>query len=352
MGDEVTVKASYLSTVNHWNSWINRLNQNKLSDTPVVQTTTTEYFKLAKITVPVSGTVILHYVALYQSTTGNRYNLNLRLMNASGTVLKNGTSYNNLLWEPNVPAGTYYLCSDSAYAKDYLAAAQFNEPAVVSNANWRTLGSTALAIAGTGKASYQKFTMGSRGIVKVRAYRMDKSGKKYGSTVYIQNSSGKTISSSEYCSSSNGYWKVYGLPKGSYRLVLKSTYNNEINFVNISKLYANSSYGTSKRKAKTITKGKYKQAVFVTTDSTSKAHWYKIKVTKTRKAKIYFTNLGSSGTIRYTISGPSSSVRKLKKNNISKVTTRYSGTLKKGTYYIKCYRNVKSWTGAYKVTYK
>ena len=109
---------------------------------------------------------------------------------------------------------------------------------------------------------------------------------------------------------------------------------------------ANSSYGTSKKKAKTISRKKYKKQTFLTTDSVKKEHWYKIKVSKKRTTYIDVTSLGSSGTIYCTVSGKA----RFKTKNI-KNGTRYYLKAPKGTYYIRVKRYSKSTTGAYQVKY-
>lgn len=104
--------------------------------------------------------------------------------------------------------------------------------------------------------------------------------------------------------------------------------------------------GTSKKKAKTISRKKYKKQTFLTTDSVKKEHWYKIKVSKKRTTYIDVTSLGSSGTIYCTVSGKA----RFKTKNI-KNGTRYYLKAPKGTYYIRVKRYSKSTTGAYQVKY-
>ena len=221
------------------------------------------------------------------------------------------------------------------------------------NQNNRTLGSKVIMIGGTGKDSYQYFKVSKRGIAIIGLQGVwvnpTNFGKTYGITNYVQKKSGsswKTVSSSQYTTESRNYNSVYGLPAGSYRVVLKSTYQSGVIGAAYRQVAANSSYGTSKKKAKTISRKKYKKQTFLTTDSVKKEHWYKIKVSKKRTTYIDVTSLGSSGTIYCTVSGKA----RFKTKNI-KNGTRYYLKAPKGTYYIRVKRYSKSTTGAYQVKY-
>lgn len=257
-------------------------------------------------------------------------------------------STNGILYSANMKPGKYYL-----YTKKAVMGTGKISLSLYPNQNNRTLGSKPIMIGGTGKNSYQYFKVKKRGIAIIGLMGMWVSptnfGKTYGITNYVQKKSGsswKTVSSSQYTTESRNYNSVYGLPAGSYRVVLKSTYQSGVIGAAYRQVAANSSYGTSKKKAKTISRKKYKKQTFLTTDSVKKEHWYKIKVSKKRTTYIDVTSLGSSGTIYCTVSGKA----RFKTKNI-KNGTRYYLKAPKGTYYIRVKRYSKSTTGAYQVKY-
>lgn len=257
-------------------------------------------------------------------------------------------STNGILYSANMKPGKYYL-----YTKGAINDTGEISLSLYPNQNNRTLGSKTIMIGGTGKKSYQYFKVKKRGIAIIGLMGIWVSptnfGKTYGITNYVQKKSGsswKTVSSSQYTTESRNYNSVYGLPAGSYRVVLKSTYQSGVIGAAYRQVAANSSYGTSKKKAKTISRKKYKKQTFLTTDSVKKEHWYKIKVSKKRTTYIDVTSLGSSGTIYCTVSGKA----RFKTKNI-KNGTRYYLKAPKGTYYIRVKRYSKSTTGAYQVKY-
>lgn len=257
-------------------------------------------------------------------------------------------STNGILYSANMKPGKYYL-----YTKGAINGTGKISLSLYPNQNNRTLGSKTIMIGGTGKNSYQYFKVKKRGIAIIGLMGIWVSptnfGKTYGITNYVQKKSGsswKTVSSSQYTTESRNYNSVYGLPAGSYRVVLKSTYQSGVIGAAYTQVAANSSYGTSKKKAKTISRKKYKKQTFLTTDSVKKEHWYKIKVSKKRTTYIDVTSLGSSGTIYCTVSGKA----RFKTKNI-KNGTRYYLKAPKGTYYIRVKRYSKSTTGAYQVKY-
>lgn len=108
---------------------------------------------------------------------------------------------------------------------------------------------------------------------------------------------------------------------------------------------ASDSYGTSKKKAKEIKRKKSKKQVFLSNESTSKTHWYKIKVKKTGMTYIDITGLGNKSKISVTVTGAA----RLKNKTISKGFRIY-GKAKKGTYYIKIKKGSKG-TSGYQVKY-
>ena len=257
-------------------------------------------------------------------------------------------STDGILYKANMKAGTYHV-----YTKDPASGTGNISLSLYPNQNNRTLGSKTSMIGGTGKNSYQYFKVNKRGIAILGLQGVwvnpTSFGKTYGISNYVQKKSGskwKTVSSDQYTTKSGNFNSVYGLPAGSYRVVLKNTYTSGVIGAAYKQVAADYSYGTSKKKAKSISRTKVKKQTFLTTDSTSKQHWYKIYVSKKRTTYIDVTNLGSNGTIYCTVSGKAKFKTKSIKNG-----TRYYLNAPKGTYYIKVQRYTKSVTGAYQVKY-
>lgn len=345
-----SISTRKVSTINNWNSYINEINKdsNFKHSTPVWQVNSKGYVQLIKINVTDAGSIMIPCVAISYSDQEGTKDLGLKLMNSNNQILNN-SSYDiqkGLLWAYNIPKGTYYLSSDRPLSENMLCQSSLEDPIIISNANNRTLGSTALAIGGTGKSTYQKFVMKKRGVATFQVYSSTPTGTRNGSNVYVQNSKGKTISGTVYASSSANYGVAFGLSKGTYKLVVKNTPTNAIVFPRFIQTRADSSYGTTKKKAKTINRKKTKSQVILPTDSTKKAQWYKIKVTAKRNTYIDVTSLGQTGTIKVQVSGSTRFKSKKIKNGI-----RFYAKAKKGTYYIKVYKSSKKTTGGYKVKY-
>ena len=257
-------------------------------------------------------------------------------------------STDGILYSANMKPGTYRL-----YTKEVVRGTSKISLSLYPNQNNRTLGSKTSMIGGTGKDSYQYFKVTKRGAA---AFRLEgvwinptSFGKSYGITSYVQKKSGsswKTISSSQYTSANQNYSTAYGLAPGSYRIVLKSSYKSGVIGAAYKQVTASDSYGTSKKKAKTISRKKAKKQTFLTTDSSKKEHWYKINVSKKRTTYIDVTSLATTGSIYCTVSGKA----RFKTKRI-KYGTRYYLNAPKGTYYIKVQRYSKNATGAYQVKY-
>ena len=93
----------------------------------------------------------------------------------------------------------------------------------------------------------------------------------------------------------------------------------------------------SKKSEKEIKRKKSKKQVFLSNESTSKTHWYKIKVKKTGMTYIDITGLGNRSKISVTVTGAA----RLKK--IKQISKRISVSMerrKKGTYYIKIEKRI------------
>lgn len=139
-------------------------------------------------------------------------------------------STNGILYSANMKPGKYYL-----YTKKAVMGTGKISLSLYPNQNNRTLGSKPIMIGGTGKNSYQYFKVKKRGIAIIGLQGIWVSpsyfGEAYGISSYVQKKSGsswKTVSSSQYTTKDRNYNVVYGLPAGSYRIVLQSTYKSGV----------------------------------------------------------------------------------------------------------------------------
>lgn len=168
------------------------------------------------------------------------------------------------------------------------------------------------------------------------------------SVIYsVQKLSGKTwktVATGLAGVAKNNYVVTTGLAAGTYRVVANAASGEILYFINANQK-ASDSYGTSKKKAKEIKRKKSKKQVFLSNESTSKTHWYKIKVKKTGMTYIDITGLGNKSKISVTVTGAA----RLKNKTISKGFRIY-GKAKKGTYYIKIKKGSKG-TSGYQVKY-
>lgn len=307
-------------------------------------TTSYEEVKVATVKVNVTGTVVVRYMlALNGQTQNGVEGLALRSQDGSQTY---ASGYNGVIFAANVPAGTYAVYTTYGYAENTRVQAALLAGAISSQNN-RTLSSSVMCAAATGGTNYQYIKMKKKGLAAIYASCMDE-GYTYGLSYYLQKKSGskwKTVTPSQYSIKSYNYQDVFGLDAGTYRIAYKASAGNVVCLANKNKAYY-SSYGTKKSKAKTISRKKNKKNTLTVADKSGKAHWYKIKVSKTRSTQIDIKSLGSSGTIWTQISGKSRLKMKKTSNGI-----RYYGKAKKGTYYIKVYKASKSTSGSYQIKY-
>ena len=204
-----------------------------------------------------------------------------------------------------------------------------------------------IASASTGAATYQQFKVAKRGVAAIAVYKENSAGNVSSVTYSVQKLSGKTwktVATGLSGVAKNNYVVTTGLAAGTYRVVANAASGEILYFINANQK-ASDSYGTSKKKAKEIKRKKSKKQVFLSNESTSKTHWYKIKVKKTGMTYIDITGLGNKSKISVTVTGAA----RLKNKTISKGFRIY-GKAKKGTYYIKIKKGSKG-TSGYQVKY-
>lgn len=305
-----------------------------------------EYVKVGTIHVGIDGTVIIPYGAAADGVEGVRLKL---CYDGNPTTLNIPQSNNNgVIWVGGLKAGTYALYTENVCQNANTQVVAKFGAGVVSSQNNRTFGgNNVIASASTGAATYQQFKVAKRGVAAIAVYKENAAGN-VSSVIYsVQKLSGKTwktVATGLAGVAKNNYVVTTGLAAGTYRVVANAASGEILYFINANQK-ASDSYGTSKKKAKEIKRKKSKKQVFLSNESTSKTHWYKIKVKKTGMTYIDITGLGNKSKISVTVTGAA----RLKNKTISKGFRIY-GKAKKGTYYIKIKKGSKG-TSGYQVKY-
>lgn len=335
---------------NIWNvsDWYSFMKNKQSQDGVLGYSTSAGHIIAGRVKVNYSGTAIIKYYCKVNNSDTLLTLVNLDGSNiANAEVFQKGIENGRQLWVSNVPAGTYAMVTSRSYDANSKIDAGFLTSVVPKNNN-RYLNSLYIAVGGNGAFNYQYFKLSNRGVAALGMHRQAYYGGPYSVQYVIQkysNGAWRNITSAKYTSSNKSYMTYAGLSAGTYRLQTKCPTGNVV-FLYYAGKKANSSYGTKKSKARTISRTKSKYQVILPTDSTSKAQWYKIKVSKTRTTYIDITSLGQEGTIYCQISGRT----RFKTKNI-KNGKRFYAKAKKGTYYIKMYKYSKSTTGGYRIKY-
>ena len=305
-----------------------------------------EYVKVGTIHVGIDGTVIIPYGAAADGVEGVRLKL---CYDGNPTTLNIPQLNNNgVIWVGGLKAGTYALYTENVCQNANTQVVAKFGAGVVSSQNNRTFGgNNVIASASTGAATYQQFKVAKRGVAAIAVYKENSAGNVSSVTYSVQKLSGKTwktVATGLSGVAKNNYVVTTGLAAGTYRVVANAASGEILYFINANQK-ASDSYGTSKKKAKEIKRKKSKKQVFLSNESTSKTHWYKIKVKKTGMTYIDITGLGNKSKISVTVTGAA----RLKNKTISKGFRIY-GKAKKGTYYIKIKKGSKG-TSGYQVKY-
>ncbi len=241
-------------------------------------------------------------------------------------------------------AGTYYLKFETAaYSAGVPQSVDFSV-LFYPNGGTVTKGKTFYgASPENDQVSYYKVTVPGNGYLTVSFPERLEDYASY--SIKLTNSKKNSLFPSfEYISSSDGYKTQIGVKKGTYYVAVKSyedAYGIKISFTSVTE-----NSGTTKSKAKSITKGSTKKGIITVTQNDSSGDWYKFKITKTQYVKFNVTTLSSGGggfgglTFAIYQAGRSYPffTESLSGNNSVSIQpyTYGSGTkLKPGTYYIK-----------------
>ena len=342
----VQLNATNVYTLSDFDTLSNKWQANQEIQTYQGYSNANEYVKVGTIHVGIDGTVIIPYGAAADGVEGVRLKL---CYDGNPTTLNIPQLNNNgVIWVGGLKAGTYALYTENVCQNANTQVVAKFGAGVVSSQNNRTFGgNNVIASASTGAATYQQFKVSKRGVAAIAVYKENAAGN-VSSVIYsVQKLSGKTwktVATGLAGVAKNNYVVTTGLAAGTYRVVANAASGEILYFINANQK-ASDSYGTSKKKAKEIKRKKSKKQVFLSNESTSKTHWYKIKVKKTGMTYIDITGLGNKSKISVTVTGAA----RLKNKTISKGFRIY-GKAKKGTYYIKIKKGSKG-TSGYQVKY-
>ena len=342
----VQLNATNVYTLSDFDTLSNKWQANQEIQTYQGYSNANEYVKVGTIHVGIEGTVIIPYGAAADGVEGVRLKL---CYDGNPTTLNIPQLNNNgVIWVGGLKAGTYALYTENVCQNANTQVVAKFGAGVVSSQNNRTFGgNNVIASASTGAATYQQFKVSKRGVVAIAVYKENAAGNVSSVTYSVQKLSGKTwktVATGLAGVAKNNYVVTTGLAAGTYRVVANAASGEILYFINANQK-ASDSYGTSKKKAKEIKRKKSKKQVFLSNESTSKTHWYKIKVKKTGMTYIDITGLGNKSKISVTVTGAA----RLKNKTISKGFRIY-GKAKKGTYYIKIKKGSKG-TSGYQVKY-
>ncbi|SHO51785.1 hypothetical protein [Anaerocolumna xylanovorans] len=197
---------------------------------------------------------------------------------------------------------------------------------------------------------YNKVTISTPGYITVEAAPLNDST----SSVYVAltNSSKKALTDQMYLSSYNKYTAYYAVKKGTYYLVTKSSYDYKLRYTFTA--VKESAGNTSKAKAVSIGKGKTIKGLALAEDSTSKADWYKVKLTKKQVLSLS-VYAKSSDTIKFEIIPANDrliligSTFRLYQNDGGVYASKDG--MSAGTYYIKVTKASKATSGYYTIKF-
>lgn len=344
--EAVQLNATNVYTLSDFDTLSNKWQANQEIQTYQGYSNANEYVKVGTIHVGIEGTVIIPYGAAADGVEGVRLKL---CYDGNPTTLNIPQLNNNgVIWVGGLKAGTYALYTENVCQNANTQVVAKFGAGVVSSQNNRTFGgNNVIASASTGAATYQQFKVSKRGVAAIAVYKENAAGNVSSVTYSVQKLSGKTwktVATGLAGVAKNNYVVTTGLAAGTYRVVANAASGEILYFINANQK-ASDSYGTSKKKAKEIKRKKSKKQVFLSNESTSKTHWYKIKVKKTGMTYIDITGLGNKSKISVTVTGAA----RLKNKTISKGFRIY-GKAKKGTYYIKIKKGSKG-TSGYQVKY-
>lgn len=207
----------------------------------------------------------------------------------------NSSNPEDILYVKLKQAGTYYLkfeTSKSSYSGSIPQSVKFG--AVLYPAGGTlTKGKVFYgASPDNSGVSYYKVTAPGNGYLTVSFPKQQTDYSSF--NIKLMNSKKNSLFTNfESLSSSKAYKTTIGVGKGTYYIAVKNSndwYGMKVSFTSVKE-----NSGSSKSKAKSITKGSTKKGIITAAQSESSGDWYKFKVTKTQYVKFTFKVKASGG---------------------------------------------------------
>ena len=306
-----------------------------------------------KVTMPVDGTLMIDILASIDSVaaiyTVDENDQPGEMIGAPINVLQAGTATDYYILSQRVKAGTYYVVIGTQYntgASAYVSASYAPAGTTVTP----KAGKNYYASNQKGKTRYFKVKASSAGYITID-FPYGSAGTKSTYKVKLMNSSkSKNLLKKTVTVGSSKDWVTYAaVPKGTYYVAVTSS-TDDWYAINLKATKVKENSGSSKSKAKSISKGGTKKGTVTVSQSSSAADWYKIKVGSNQKVflDILTKTGGASGGIRVTVYSGSKKMGAAEFYN-SNDSESYAGSLElfttingikmnylqKGTYYIK-----------------
>lgn len=203
-------------------------------------------------------------------------------------------------------------------------------------------------VVGTGKKLTQSFSIKSRRQVWIEA---DKA-----KTGYIEQkvkNKWKRVSDNNYFYTSKKDSIVksyYALGTGNYRFVMQPSLGTIVN-VRYGSKACSTKYATKQSKAKQIKYKKKATNLLTASDKKGTTHYYKIYVNKKKKVNILFNTYQTSGKMKVTVYGKN--LKTISRTLVANHKNyKMTGTIRKGTYYIKITKSTANTNGKYEIQYK
>lgn len=199
--------------------------------------------------------------------------------------------------------------------------------------------------------SYHKLEVASDSLVTVYGNSYSPSGDPSSLYVDLCNSNKVKILSSTLTSYSQ-YVAQYALSKGTYYI---STNESDRYQLKCTMGKVKDQSASSKGKATQIKKGKTVKGIITLSEKTSKADWYKIKLTKSAKIKLLLSAQCSGySSLKVQFIPASSKTRMLSDTVYIGTGSKTASTtkMKKGTYYLKVTKRNATDSGSYSIKYK
>lgn len=305
-----------------------------------------------EVNMPVDGTLMIDILANVDSVAAifilNENNQLERV--GEGIEIPKATSNSPYsILSQRVKAGSYFVVIGTEYNVDAYARI---------SASYAPAGTTVTPKAGKnyyasnqkGKTRYFKVKASSAGYITID-FPDGSAGTKSTYKVKLMNSSkSKNLLKKTVTVGSSKDWVTYAaVPKGTYYVAVTSS-TDDWYAINLKATKVKENSGSSKSKAKSISKGSTKKGTVTVSQSSSAADWYKIKVGSNQKVflDILTKTGGASGGVRVTVYSGSKKMGTAEFYNSNDSET-YAGSLElfttingirmnylqKGTYYIK-----------------